>query len=174
MSRKTRAVDEEDQPSDRKVRSVHHDEMRDLKALTNRIAALPLKVRRTLPLDEETQACLDILAAAEPKPARRRTLMRAKLLMGGVDPELLEAALAGKTPEAAILEETLQWRSRIVAGGDDDLQAFIVRYPDSDRQAVRTNAREARGKGPVAERAMARLLTLLREAAGGAVGARMR
>ena len=170
MARKTRAVDEEDEPSDRKVRSEHHDEMRDLKALTNRIAALPLKVRRTLPLDEETQACLDILAVAEPTPARRRTLMRAKLLLGGADAELLEAALAGKTPVAAILEETLQWRSHIVSGGDEQLQAFIIRYPAADRQAVRTNAREARGTGPAAERALGRLLVLLREAAAATGG----
>lgn len=165
MSRKTRAVDEEDEPSDRPVRSEHHDEMADLKALTMRIAALPLKMRRALPLDEETQAQIDQLAASEPRPDRRRTLMRAKLLVAQADQEALAAALAGKTPEAAWNEETLHWRDRIVAGGDTDIQAFLDVYPRADRQEIRTNAREARGKGPVAARALSRLLGSLRAGA---------
>ncbi len=173
MARGSRPVDEEVTYAERPLRNDHHDDMLDLKALANRIAAMPQKERRALPLDEEAQEQLDILAASEPRPDRRRTLMRAKLLLGAADQDALQKALAGSSPTALRDRETVYWRTRIIAGGDQDLQTFIEAYPGSDRQALRTHARDARGTGPAAERAAARLLTALREgaAAGAEAGA---
>lgn len=174
MSRKTRALLEshelvltepDDPDAGRPVRSEHRAKMLDLKALANRIAEMPLKVRRALPLDDECQAQFDHLAACAPTPARRRSLMRAKLLLGRVDPHRLEAALQGSTSAAAISETMVYWRTRIVAGGDADIQAFLEQYPAADRQEIRTSAREARGKGPAATRALGRMLDQLRAAA---------
>lgn len=149
----------------RPIRSEHHDAMLDLKALANRLAAMPEGQRRLLPLDEETQEALQMLKDAERRPSRRRLLMRARLLLGTADPEKLQQTLTGNTPAAARDRECIRWRTRILAGGDDDLQAFMERWPRADRQAIRANAREARGTSPAAARAQTRLLALIREAA---------
>lgn len=156
------AADETD--TGRPVRSEHRADMDELKALSNQIAAMPVGRRRALPLDADAQAQFDLLAAAEPKPDRRRLLMRAKLLLANVDPELLRAALAGDGPAARWESESVRWRQRLVAGDDALLQDFLQECPKGDRQALRTAAREARGTGPAATRAFARLLQLVREA----------
>ncbi|MDP2308460.1 MAG: DUF615 domain-containing protein [Pseudomonadota bacterium] len=146
-------------------RNEHRAQMLDLKALANRLAKLPQGLRRTLPLDEELQGELDRLAAAAQLPHRRRLVMRVKLLLGAVDLVRLNAVLDGDT-DAAALERVLQhWRTRILAGDDAVLQAFIDSFPAADRQALRTAAREARREGPVAARASSRLHKLLRDAA---------
>ncbi len=149
----------------RPIRREHRDKMIDLKALTNRLAKLPVSVRRRLPLDEEVQAQLDRLAAADPRSDRRRVLMRAKLLLGGADMVRLHAALAGDTVAAAWDRESVRWRTCLIAGNDADLQAFVEAYPGADRAAIRTSLREARGQGPAAVRANTRLLALVRAAA---------
>ncbi len=137
--------------------------MLDLKAMANRLAALPRGLRRTLPLDEETLDHLDLLARSEGAD-RRRVLMRAKLLLGSVDMALLERALAGDTPSAARDRECVRWRTRLVAGDDVVLQELVEAHPGADRQAIRASTREARGQGTAAERARTRLLELVREA----------
>ncbi len=150
-------------PQRRAIRSAHRGQMLDLKDLANRIASMPQGLRRTLPLDDEAQAQLDLLAASNGSE-RRRVLMRAKLLLGAVDLVVLEAALQGDTPAAARDRDCVRWRTRLVEGDDAVLQAFMAQHPGADRQAIRASVREARGVGPVAERARGRLLGLLREA----------
>lgn len=160
-----------DEPSaGRPIRSEHRAKMMDLKDLANRLAKLSAGARRQLPLDEETLAQLDRLAAADPRADRRRVLMRAKLLLGAEDLAKLDAALAGDTEAAAWEKESIRWRTRILAGDDTVLQEFVAAFPGVDRQAARTAAREARGQGPVADRARTRLLQLIR-AAPSAAGA---
>jgi ribosomal 50S subunit-associated protein YjgA (DUF615 family) len=161
----TPGVAEPTEGGGRPIRSEHRAQMLDLKALANRIARLPERVRRALPLDEELQEELDRLAAAGLAPHRRRLLMRVKLLLGAVDLDRLHAVLDGNTDTAALERMLHQWRTRILAGDDTVLQGFIDTYPAADRQGLRTAAREARRQGPVAIRANARLLQLLREAA---------
>ncbi len=161
-------VFEEAEPAARRaIRSEHRGQMLDLKELANRISAMPLGVRRGLPLDDEAQAQLDLLAVASGSD-RRRVLMRAKLLIGAADLVALQAALEGDTPAAARDRLCIQWRTRLIAGDDVVLQAFIERYPGADRQAVRTATRDARGPGPAGERAKSRLLQLVRDAAAAA------
>ncbi|MDP2315645.1 MAG: DUF615 domain-containing protein [Pseudomonadota bacterium] len=146
-------------------RNEHRAAMVDLKALTNRLAKLPQSVRRNLPLDEEMQHHLDLLAAADASSHRRRLLMRTKLLLSGADLAKVHAALEGDTPAAHRNRETARWRTRIVAGDDAVLQAFMEAYPGADRQGIRSSAREARGTGPAAARAQTRLLQQIRAAA---------
>ena len=174
MSRKSRALaalaepevpEVEEEPSERPIRSVHRAAMLDLKATANQIAALPTKARRALPLDDEAQAVFDQLATCEPTPERRRLVMRAKLMVGRVDPDLLAAALEGRTPASERDEILVNWRKTLLEGTEQALSAFIASYPGADRQQLRTTVRESKGTGPVAERAKARLLAELREAA---------
>ncbi len=158
-----------DEPSEEAVkpfdRNEHRAAMVDLKALANRIARMTQHQRRMLPLDEDTHEQMDMLAAAARMPHRRRLLMRAKLFLSGCDLVKVQAALEGNTPAAARDRETAHWRTRIVAGDDTVLQAFIEAYPGADRQGIRSSAREARGTGPAAARAQTRLLQQLRAAA---------
>lgn len=163
--------DDEDDSPDRPIRSEHRAEMLALKALANRIAGLPAGIRRTLPLDEETQAQIELLIAADQRPDRRRVLMRAKLLLAGADLPALEAALAGHTP-AALLERRLQgWATRILDGDEQVIQSFVESYPRADRQAIRACVRQVRAlgaegaDGPAAKAARDRLMRQLRDAA---------
>jgi len=149
----------------RLVRSEHRAAMMDLKALGNRLAKLPQSLRRTLPLDERLQDELDQLAAAGQMQHRRRLLMRVKLMLGSVDLDRLAAVLGGDTDQAALERVMQHWRTRILAGDDAVLQAFIEAYPAADRQALRTAVRDSRREGPAAARASYRLLQLLRAAA---------
>lgn len=150
--------------SGRLDRGLHRDNMEDLKDLTERLSALPQKVRRALPLDEELQYHLELLASAE-RSDRRRLLLRTRQLLGGADLVALEAALTGNSPAAHRDQATIHWRTRILAEGDAALQAFVEAFPRADRQSIRANAREARGTTPAAVRAQGRLLQLLRAAA---------
>lgn len=146
-------------------RTAHREEMAELKALAIRLAALPAAFRATLPLEEETLEALDRLAHADRTPARRRLVMRARLLLGGEDLIRLDAALAGDTPAAALERALIDWRTRILAGDDSVLQAFLAEYPRGDRQVLRTCVREARGTDDAGRRANKSLLKLLRAAA---------
>ena len=174
MSRKSRALEAlneppppevEDEPKERPIRSVHRAAMMDLKATANHIATLPTKVRRALPLDDEAQAVFDQLAACAPTPERRRLVMRAKLMVGRVDPDVLAAALDGRTASKELDEMLVAWRKRLLDGSDSELSLFIQTFPQADRQKLRTTLRDGKGQGATAERAKSRLLDELRQAA---------
>ncbi len=160
-------LQEETLTSDRVARWDHRDDMEALKALANRIAKLPPAERRALPLDEEALAQFENLANAALKPERRRSLMRAKLLLAHADMDVLHAVLEGGGAAALAARAADSWRDRIVAGDDAVLTSFLAAHPGGDRQALRAAARDARGAGPPAKRAALRLLKLVREAAGG-------
>lgn len=157
--------DEVEEVGNRLDRDEHREQMEDLKDLTNRLAALSPKVRRTMPLDEETLDQLDLLAAAAHRPDRRRVLLKARQMVALADPEKLEAALAGNTPANQWDREMVHWRNRIVAGDDRVIQEFVQTFAGADRQAIRSLARVARGEGKEAIAAQGRLLQTLRDAA---------
>ena len=152
------------EPAARLDRNVNRAQMEDLKDLANRLARLSPRMRRAMPLDEETLDQLDLLAAAENRPDRRRVLLKARQLLEGADLAKVEAALAGNTPANEWDREMVQWRNRIVGGDDRVIQAFMEEHPRADRQAIRSQAREARAPGASAAAAQAKLLQLLREA----------
>lgn len=146
-------------------RDVHRDRMEELHTLTERLARLPTRIRRSLPLDEETLDHLDQLAAANPRADRRRLVLRARTLLAGNDLEALDRALCGQGDAALQDQVLIRWRSRILAEGDSAIQEFLLAFPGGDRQGVRTAARDAGRTGAAGVRAQARLLELLRDAA---------
>lgn len=156
---------EETLSSDRVVRWDHREEMEALKALANRIAKLPASTRKALPLDEEALEQFEHLANAALKPERRRSLMRAKLLLAHADMAAIHAVLDGGGPALVAAQAAESWRNRIVAGDDAVLTTFLGQHPSGDRQALRAAAREARSaEGPAAKRAALRCLRLVRAA----------
>lgn len=148
----------------RPVRSEHRADMDALKALANRIAKLSPGMRRSLPLEPETLEVMEQLAAAGLKPDRRRTLMRAKLLLAHADVDAVVAVIEGRGPAADAARAAEAWRDRLLAGDDAVLTTFLASYPGGDRQVLRTALREARGDSPAARRALPRLHKLVREA----------
>ena len=128
--------------SGRVDRDLHRARMDDLHALTERLARLPVRNRRTLPLDEETLAHLDELAAAAPRADRRRLVLRTRQLLAQNDLDALANALERGDPATLRDQLLVRWRTRIVAEGDAAIQEFLTDFPSGDRQAVRTAARE--------------------------------
>ena len=156
--------DEDRDASGRLDRVAHRARMEKMKELAIRLAALPPGLRAALPVEEQTLAALDQLAGSDRGPHRRRLVMRARLLLGGEDLARLEAALAGHTPAAARERALLGWRTRILAGDDSVLSAFLAEHSQADRQVLRACIREARGTDEGARRANRSLLRLLRDA----------
>ena len=80
---------EDDDVDGRPLRSEHRAETEALKDLANRIAKLSQGQRRLLPLSEEAQEQLDLLARSGNTPDRRRTLKRAQLFLAQADLETI-------------------------------------------------------------------------------------
>lgn len=88
-------------------------------------------------------------------------------LMREIDPEpirdALDAVHARGTAHAARFHRLERWRDRLLAEGDDALEALIAEYPQVDVQQLRSLVREATrerklGKPPQAARALFRYL----------------
>ena len=155
---------EDDDVDGRPLRSEHRAETEALKDLANRIAKLSQGQRRLLPLSEEAQEQLDLLARSGNTPDRRRTLKRAQLFLAQADIAAVEAAIEGKGATTISLPEAEAWRSRFLTGDDEAIQKFLLIYPAGDRQLLRGAVREAQGEGPLAKKSSQRLFKLIREA----------
>jgi ribosome-associated protein len=160
-------MEEEEESGDeecRPQRAEHRAHIADLKDLANRLAKLSSGQRKSLPLEEEARQQLEVLVQASPGPERRRALMHMKSLLGSADIDKVERFLAGDTPAASQYQAALHWRARLMEGNDETLQGFMQVFPSADRQALRSQLREARK--PDATSAQARLLSVLRDAMG--------
>ncbi len=141
----------------------HRAHMIDLRGLANRLAELPVARRRVLPLPEDVQEALDVLAGLGHTPARRRQVHRVKGLLSHVDAEALEAAIDGDGPQEARFREAERWRTRLLSGGDEALGAWLDLHPGTDRQSLRAALRTAAEPTDAGTRAQRRVLDLLRE-----------
>lgn len=158
----------DDQPDEARVRALRRDRTgerlfnRDLDALALRMAAMTPGQRRQLPLDPDLREAIDHLADLGTKTAHRRQLIYVQGLLRFVDIEELEAALAGETADVARGHALERWRDRLLSGGEEDLQAFVVEHPTADRQQLRSLVRAARGEGQQTRRAARRLYQALK------------
>lgn len=155
---------EEEEDVGRPSPAEHAAAMDALRELANRLAALPASKRRQLPLEPDVLTALDELAALGHTPARRRQVHRVKGMLSHVDRDALEAALAGDGPAERLHREAERWRTRLLAGGDDEVQDFVTAHPSADRQALRASLRAAREPGETGARAARRVLDQVREA----------
>jgi ribosome-associated protein len=85
---------------------------------------------------------------------RRRQSQYVGKLMRGLEDETLQAAREaldtqrqGSAQEAMALHEAEKWRDDLIAG-DDALQRWIARFPDTDTQQMRALVRQARKDTP--------------------------
>ena len=159
-------MDTEDipEPAARRDAVQNKAEKKALDAVTRRLLALPPSKRAKLELDEDLLDELELLEKQGPKSSRRRQMLRLQGLLRAVDIEALTTKLDDDGGDAdASLE---RWRRKLLAGGDEELQAFLDEHPGADRQELRSLVRRARGEGPAAQRAFKRLYQVLKKTRG--------
>ena len=120
-----------------------------------------------LPLSEELQAALCHCHTIQKRIARRRQMLLIGKLLRCEDTKAIELALGDQSGEvearAARLRALERWRSRLIDDGDPALEAFLVDFPNCDRQRLRQACRKAQQQKPGAAQ---KLFKLLREFAG--------
>ncbi len=159
--------DQDETPLERKDRRTRIDiqsENKALEALALRLAALTPADRAQLPLDEEALEALATYSRLGGKSAKRRQLLWVQSRLRTLDLEDLREAMEGEPESVALERTTTRWRARLVEGGDEDLQAFLVAFPGGDRQQLRTLARQARGTTEGSRKAFRQLYKALAQA----------
>jgi len=131
-----------------------------------------------LPLSEEAKEAYVEARRLGGKKSHRVGLKRQLLFLAGVlrreEPEALEALrdAVERTPKNSPREMALQdlerWRGRLVAEGDEAVEAFLAKHPDGDRQRLRQLVRLVNGASTPekAKRASRELFAALREVVG--------
>ncbi|MCO4746257.1 MAG: DUF615 domain-containing protein [Proteobacteria bacterium] len=122
-----------------------------------------------LPLSEESRREVRAMHAIKSGAhgARRRQLLRLGSVLRGEDHDAIRAALGGESGSSARdadLEQIVRWRTRVIEGGDDVIQAFLEAHPAGDRQRIRQLANKMRKSAT--PRTNKALMSALREAAG--------
>lgn len=134
--------------------------------LSERLCSVSIKRIAQLELSEFLLELIDAVRRIESPAARDRALRRVRKELRDIDIEVLERKLdeldnpgpsAKKTPE-------LLWTNRLLASGEQELEAFLTEYPKADRGHLRTLVRNV-SRAKEAERAKAtkKLTLALRE-----------
>ena len=147
-------------------------EMQALKQLGEQIIAMSDAQRARFPLSDDLLAAVEETGRIKAREARRRHMQYVGKLMRGEDLEGIQAVFDEIENETLRRDHAFhrleQWRDRLIAEGDDAVEAFVVEFPDVERQALRQLIRNARrereqGKPPTNAR---RLFRLIRDTAG--------
>lgn len=152
------------EPATRRDNKAERELASRLEKLANALAALPAVEQGRLPLPAHILEGVAELSAHAGTPARKRQVLHLVAQLRDVDLDAVDAALAGDTPHARLMRELERWRTRILEGGDDDVQAFVEAWPAAESQRIRQLAREAR-KEAGKTGASRRLFAALRAAA---------
>ena len=146
---------------DRRTRIDIQSENKALEALALKLAALTPSDRAQLPLDEEALEALATYSRIGGKSAKRRQLLWVQSRLRTLDLEVLREAMEGEPESVARERVTTRWRTRLVEGDDEDLQAFLAAFPKGDRQQLRTLVRKARGTSDSGRKAYRQLYKAL-------------
>ncbi|APE29835.1 hypothetical protein BOX17_01950 [Halomonas aestuarii] len=147
-------------------------EMQALKQLGEQIIAMSDAQRARFPLSDDLLAAVEEAGRIKAREARRRHMQYVGKLMRGEDLEGIQAVFDEIENETLRRDHAFhrleQWRDRLIAEGDDAVEAFVAEFPDVERQALRQLIRNARrereqGKPPTNAR---RLFRLIRDTAG--------
>ncbi|MEQ6887561.1 ribosome biogenesis factor YjgA [Halomonas sp. CS7] len=147
-------------------------EMQSLQQLGEQIIAMSDAQRKRFPLSDDLLAAVEETGRIKAREARRRHMQYVGKLMRGEDLEGIQAVFDEIENEKLRRDHAFhrleQWRDRLIDEGDDAVEAFVVEFPDIERQALRQLIRNARrerdqGKPPTNAR---RLFKLIRDGAG--------
>ena len=142
-------------------------EMKALQEMGAKILSLNAEQIKQLPLSDEMLAAIDESRRIRSHEAQRRHLQYVGKVMRREDTEAIaeKIALFDTTSEAYNRQFHMleHWRDRLIAEGDDALNALIAEKPDTDRQMMRQLIRTAQkelksGKPPAAARKIFRSL----------------
>lgn len=136
-----------DSPEDRPSKTQLKKAMQDLQDLGKALMDLNDTRLDALELPDSLRRALRDLRVIRSHEGRRRQIQLVGKLMRQVDPEpLREAVAVQRLPgarETLALHETEAWRDRLI-GEDAALTDWLVAYPATDAQALRTLIRNAR------------------------------
>ena len=147
-------------------------EMQSLQQLGEQIIAMSDAQRARFPLSDDLLAAVEETGRIKAREARRRHMQYVGKLMRGEDLEGIQAVFDEIENEKLRRDHAFhrleKWRDRLIDEGDDAVEAFMVEFPDIERQALRQLIRNARrerdqGKPPTNAR---RLFKLIRDGAG--------
>jgi len=122
-------------------KSAVKQQMHQLKALGEKIVALPDTQLNLIPLDEKLLDAVLLARKITKRGGLKRQLQYIGKLMRNIDPEPIEAALYNI--ENAHLQENKefhlkeQWRDELLSGGNSKLSEFYDLYPGTDLQRLR-------------------------------------
>jgi ribosome-associated protein len=151
----------------RPSKSARKREMHRLQTLGERLASLSPGLLAQMPIADGLREALTEAQRIRGGEARRRHMQYLGKLMRGEDAEAVTAALerlqAGGSEQKRQEQALERWRERLIAGGDDDLEAFVRGHPTADRGHLRRLIRAARrergtGQTPMAARKLFRAL----------------
>lgn len=158
-------------------RSQQRREALDVLALAKTLMELSEGALEQIPFSESLRQQVDFARSITAHIARKREMQfLAKHLRKAEDelPAIRKAVAANKLDkrrQSAALHRAEQWRDRLLAGQDDDLNAALDAFPSLDRQTLRQLVRQARqeaerGQPPTAARKVFKLLREAQVAAG--------
>lgn len=144
-------------------RSTQRREALEILALAKELAALPLGDLDQVPLSEGLRRQVDeAQRITQPIAHKRQVQYLAKHLRKHEDeiPAIrlaLDAPKQEKRRATAQLHHAEAWRDRLIAEGDEAINALLLEYPSADRQQLRQLVRQANvelkaGKPPAASR----------------------
>ncbi len=142
-------------------------EMKALQEMGAKILSLNAEQIKQLPLSDEMLSAIDESRRIRSHEAQRRHLQYVGKIMRREDTEAIaeKIALFDTTSEAYNRQFHMleHWRDRLIAEGDDALNALIAEKPETDRQMMRQLIRTAQkelknGKPPAAARKIFRSL----------------
>ena len=142
-------------------------EMQALQALGEKIIALSEAERARLPLSDEMLAAVEETARIRSHEGRRRHMQYVGKVMRREDTAAIQAAFDEFEQEKLKRDHAFhrleKWRERLIEQGDDAVEAFIVEFPDVDRQALRQLIRNAQreraqDKPPTSSRKLFKLI----------------
>ncbi|WP_285962439.1 ribosome biogenesis factor YjgA [Pseudomonas tohonis] len=136
-------------------------ELHALQDLGERLTTLKPDVLAKLPLTDALQKALLEAPKHKAHIARKRHLQYIGKLMREQDIEAIVTLVDQLDASTRQYNERFhnleRWRDRLIGGDDDTLESFVVEYPETDRQHLRSLIRHAqheaaRNKPPAAAR----------------------
>lgn len=160
--------DEDDAPLSRTaIRNARRAAIDATRGVVEAVADLPAERYAAIEMDAGLRREIDIARDLKASGARNRQIAFVAKRISDVDVEALQAHLAGfeaqDEAEKAVDAALEEWRARIVAEGDEAIEALLAIKPQADRQRLRQLARRAQDAsgGAKARRAIFKALRAL-------------
>lgn len=167
---------DDDAPLGEKSKTQVKRELHALQDLGERLAGLPAEQLARLPLTDPLRKALAEAPKHKTHIARKRHVQYLGKLMRDQDLEAILVLVDQMDTSTRQYNERFhaleRWRDRLIAEGDQALEAFVALYPETDRQHLRGLVRHAQheaahNKPPAAARKVFKYIRTLDETQRG-------